>query len=131
MTRFKALLVGLGQIGSGYDADLPFAFDQPHSSQKILTHARALACHPGFSLVAGIDPCPEACNRFSQLYGSSAYADLSSWKAQNPEQSLDLVIIAVSPQLQPALAAKILDLTRPRVLLLEKPLGSSSNMPRH
>ena len=125
MNRFKALLVGLGQIGSGYDADFPFVFDQPLSSEKTLTHARALACHPGFSLVAGIDPCPEACSRFSQLYGSPAYSDLSSWKDQNPEQSPDLVIIAVSPQLQPVLAAKTLDLIRPRVLLLEKPLATS------
>ena len=56
MNRFKALLVGLGQIGSGYDADFPFVFDQPLSSEKTLTHAGALAYHPAFSLVAGINP---------------------------------------------------------------------------
>ena len=126
MTCFKALVVGLGQIGSGYDAELPFVFDQPNSSEKILTHGRALACHPGFSLEAGIDPCSEARNRFSQLYGSPVYTDLSSWKAAiSSDQSPDLVVIAVSPQLQPALAANLLELTQPRVLLLEKPFASS------
>lgn len=124
MTRFKALLVGLGQIGSGYDADLPFVLDQSRSSARTLTHARALACHPGFSLVAGIDPSTEARERFSQLYGVPAYTDLSNWFALSPDSSPDLVVIAVSPQLQAALVANLLDLTQPRLLLLEKPYAS-------
>lgn len=125
MTRFKALLVGLGQIGSGYDADLPFVLDQPRSSVRTLTHARALACHPGFSLEAGIDPSQEARDRFSQVYRAPTYADLSSWLASSPDLSPDLVVIAVAPQLQPALVVNLLDLTQPRLLLLEKPLASS------
>lgn len=124
MTRFKALLVGLGQIGSGYDADLPFVQDQPRSSARTLTHARALACHPGFSLEAGVDPNPEARNRFNQLYRAPAYADLSSWFASSPDSSPDLVVIAVAPQLQPAVVVSLLDLIQPRALLLEKPMAS-------
>ena len=125
MTRFKALLVGLGQIGSGYDAGLPFVLDQPRSSARTLTHARALACHQGFSLEAGVDPSPGARDRFTQLYGAPAYANLSSWLALSQDPSPDIVVIAVSPQLQPALVANLLSLTRPRLLLLEKPFASS------
>ena len=124
MTRFKALLVGLGQIGSGYDADLPYVLDQPRSSARTLTHARALTCHPGFSLEAGIDPSPEARDRFNQLYGAPAYANLFSWLASSPNPSTDLVVIAVAPQLQPALVANLLDLIQPKLLLLEKPFAS-------
>jgi len=124
MTRFKALLVGLGQIGSGYDAEFPFVQDQPRSSVRTLTHARALACHPGFSLEAGVDPSPEACDRFNQLYCAPAYADLSSWLASSPDSSPDLVVIAVAPQLQPVLVENLLDLIQPRALLLEKPMAS-------
>ena len=34
MTRFRALLVGLGQIGCGYESYLPFVLDQPRSSAR-------------------------------------------------------------------------------------------------
>ena len=103
MTQARALLVGLGQIGCGYDAGLPFALDQPRSSAQTLTHARALACHPGFVMEAGVDPNPEARQRFTRLYGAPAYADLASWRAASKGAAPDLVVIAVAPQLQPSL----------------------------
>ena len=124
MTQAQALLVGLGQIGCGYDADLPFVVDQPHSSAQTLTHARALACHPGFALAAGIDPSPEARQRFSRLYGAPAYADLASWWAASKDSQPDLVVIAVAPQQQPSLVQEVLQLTEPQLLLLEKPVAS-------
>jgi len=118
----RALLVGLGQIGCGYDADLPFAQDQPRSSAQTLTHARALACHPGFVLEAGVDPRPEARERFSRLYGVPSYSDLASWWAAFKDVPPDLVVIAVAPQLQPSLVQKLLQFTEPPLLLLEKPV---------
>ena len=123
LTRARAVLVGLGQIGCGYDADLPFEKDHPRSSPKTLTHARALACHPGFALEAGVDPSPEARQRFSRIYGAPAYADLSSWRAACADAPPDLVVIAVAPQLQLSLVQELLQLTTPSLLLLEKPLA--------
>lgn len=123
MIKARALLVGLGQIGCGYDADLPFSLDQPRSSAKTLTHSRALACHPGFALEAGVDPSPDARQRFSRLYGAPAYSDLASWRAAFKDVSPDLVVIAVAPELQPSLVQQLLQLTEPQVLLLEKPLA--------
>ena len=123
MTRPRALLVGLGQIGCGYDAALSFVLDQPHSSAQTLTHARALACHPGFSLEAGVDPSPEARQRFSRLYGAPAYADLASWRSACLDLPPDLVVIAVAPQLQPSLVEELLQFTEPQLLLLEKPIA--------
>jgi len=130
VTRFRALLVGLGQIGCGYDADLPLAFDQPHSSPQTLTHARALACHPGFALEAGVDPNPAARQRFTLLYGAPAYADLASWRAAFKDSPPDLVVIAVAPQLQPLLVQQLLQLTEPQLLLLEKPVASDLEQAR-
>jgi len=123
LTKACALLAGLGQIGCGYDACLPFSQDQPRSSPQTLTHARALACHPGFALVAGVDPSLEARQRFTQLYGAPSYADLSSWRAAFSDVSPDLVVIAVAPQLQPSLVDELLEITQPRLLLLEKPIA--------
>ena len=78
---FRALLVGLGQIGSGYDADSPFGFDQPHSSQKILTHARAPRAIQAF-LSSPVSTLPRGVQQIQPTLWFSAYADLSSWKAQ-------------------------------------------------
>jgi len=124
VTLARALLVGLGQIGCGYDAALPFAFDQPRSSAQTLTHARALASHPGFALVAGVDPSLQARQRFTRLYGAPAYSNLASWSAVLKDAAPDLVVIAVAPQLQPSLVQELLKLTEPQLLLLEKPVAS-------
>lgn len=111
-------------MGCGYDADLKFEPEIPRSSAKTYTHARALACHPGFALEAGIDPDSEARRRFKELYGINAYTDLRDWLARRSEQSdPDLVVIAVSPKFQPALVEKILELIQPKMLLLEKPIA--------
>lgn len=119
----QALIIGLGQIGCGYDADLPFEFNSPRSSSKTLSHARALACHPGFELVAGIDPDPDARDRFENIYHRRAYPDLDEWHASTPDPRLDLAVIAVHPKLQPLVVEKLLSLLVPRALLLEKPVA--------
>jgi len=118
------MLVGLGQIGCGYDAPLPFVADRPRSSTRTLTHARALACHPGFELEAGVDPSPEARKRFTRLYGAPAYADLASWRAASNKATPDLVVIAVAPQLQLTVVQELLQFTEPKMLMLEKPVAS-------
>lgn len=89
--------MGLGSIGCGYDANTPFELDQPYSSTHTLTHARALGCHPGFVLQAGIDPNPEARHLFTRLYGVPAYSDLANWWAASLDPELDLVVFAVPP----------------------------------
>ena len=63
MTRIKALLLGLGQIGCGYDLDQSFQPDQACSGAVTLTHARALACHHQVELVAAVDPSAQARER--------------------------------------------------------------------
>lgn len=130
MIRARALLVGLGRIGCGYDAHLPFVFDKPRSSVQTLTHARAMACHPGFVLVGGVDPNPQARQRFERLYRVPSYPDLTSWRSTCSDAALDLVVVAVSPQLQPSLVMSLLELITPRLLLLEKPLACDAEQGR-
>ena len=53
----RVLLVGLGQVGMGYDFDLA-------ASEMVLSHANAFVGHPDFKVVGGVDPDPKACARF-------------------------------------------------------------------
>ena len=46
---YSALIVGLGQIGMGYDLSLA-------PDQFVYSHARALSLNPEFKLVGGVDP---------------------------------------------------------------------------
>ena len=103
MRRLQALLVGLGQIGCGYDLKLPFQPDQPCSGSATLSHARALACHPQVQLLAALDPDPVARQHFERCYDVLAYADLNHWCEAMPQVGVDLVVVAVPPALQPLL----------------------------
>jgi len=123
MSRLRALLLGLGQIGCGYDLNESFQRDQPCSGPVTLTHARALACHPEVDLVGAVDPDPAARERFSRIYQCPAWPDLSAFGQAASAQQLDLVVVAVPPLLQPSLVEQLLARFRPRMLLLEKPVA--------
>jgi predicted dehydrogenase len=69
--RFSAAILGLGQIGQGYDYEAS-------DDSLILTHASAYHHHAGFELVAAVDPDPEPRERFVRKFGLPAYADLKS-----------------------------------------------------
>jgi len=67
--KFSAAIVGLGQIGQGYDYDVP-------DDRVILTHASAYRYHKGFELVAAVDLNPKQRERFLRKYGLPVYSDL-------------------------------------------------------
>jgi predicted dehydrogenase len=69
--RFSAAILGLGQIGQGYDYDAS-------DDGLILTHASAYRHHAGFDLVAGVDPDSEQRERFVRKFGLPAYPNLES-----------------------------------------------------
>ena len=123
MTRIKALLLGLGQIGCGYDLDQPFQPDQACSGAVTWTHARALACHAQVEFVAAVDPSAQARERFSAVYSCPAFADLEEYFQGPGSHELDLVVVAVPPTLQPSLVDQLLARCSPRMLLLEKPVA--------
>ena len=57
MQKLAAVVLGLGQIGQGYD------YDHPDDS-LILTHATGFAYHEAYELVAAVDPDPFQRERF-------------------------------------------------------------------
>ena len=113
--RFKVLVVGLGQIGMGYDLSL--------ASEFVYSHARAFATHPAFELVGGMDVNPERRSVFEQTFACPAYADIG---AALFAQAADVVTIAVPTSYHQAVLMAILEHARPQAILCEKPLAYGS-----
>ena len=73
---YTAAVIGLGRIGQGYDYDRC-------DDTIIATHASAYARHPGYELLAAVDPDPFQRERFEVKFKRPAYADLSLLMAQH------------------------------------------------
>lgn len=112
---FGALIVGLGQIGMGYDLALS-------PDKYILTHARAFQQHPDFRLLAGVDPDQERRRVFEECYGSPAYADIQT-AVEN--HCPDVVSISTPTPSHFETLRAILDIASPAGILCEKPLSYS------
>jgi predicted dehydrogenase len=108
----RVLIVGLGQIGLGYDLELDPAL--------VYSHARAFSQHPAFDLVGGVDGSEQQRARLTQHYGCAAYADMGSALAQ---QAVDVLVIAAPTPLHGAILQQALALAQPRLVLCEKPLS--------
>lgn len=109
----RALLVGLGRIGVGYDRELD-------PNKFVYTHARAMTRHPAFRLVGGVDPDAEQRSLLEHAYGVEAYATLDNVPA---ETSPDVVIVAAPTEAHGELVTAVLRRWRPRAILCEKPLS--------
>ena len=111
--KSNVLLVGLGQIGMGYDLRLD-------PEKYIYSHARAFSQHSAFSLVGGIDPNINRRKVFEETYG---YPTFSTIEAALVTVQPDLVVIAAPTESHCKLVLELLSLAHPRVILCEKPLA--------
>ena len=110
---YRALVLGLGRIGMGYDLALDPA-------SWILTHARAFQQHPRFKLVGGVDPDPVRCRLFKEHYGAPAW---TSARDAYGEAQPDVVVVAVPTADHMATMRSLLDARALRAVLCEKPLA--------
>lgn len=109
----RALVVGLGQIGMGYDM-------RHASEQFVLTHARAFQTHPAFELAGGVDPEPARLKSFESEYARPGYGDLvTALTYLQPE----VVAIATPTALHHRTLSAVLDVCNPKAILCEKPLA--------
>lgn len=114
-SEFPAIVVGLGQMGMGYDYDEP-------SPGTILTHCHAFAEHPAFRLAAGVDPDPHRRADFERRYRIPAFPTIAAL----PQSSGDEVIaLAASTPLHASLFESIAASRRPRAVICEKPMGGT------
>lgn len=113
MGGFRSVVVGLGQIGAGYDISL-------EPSRYTYSHARAFQTHPDFDLIAGVDTVPENRERFTKEYAVPSY--LTYADAVNG-LTPDLVAIAVPTACHSSVVDEVLDVAPPKAILCEKPLS--------
>ena len=109
----SVLLLGLGQIGMGYDFEAA-------PVTLALTHARAFHEHPEFVLAGGVDIDSGKRERFSARYAAPSFPDIdSAIKALRP----DIFVIATPTANHREAVDAVLSRHRPRAILCEKPLA--------
>lgn len=113
MRRLTAAVIGLGKIGLRLDLEAADA-------TRVATHARAFAIHPGYQLVAGIDPDATGRSLFERHYRLPAFPDVADMLAAGIRP--EVCSIAVPTPLHARIYEEVIAL-RPAAVLCEKPLA--------
>lgn len=106
----KALIVGAGQIASG--------FDSPDDA-VVRTHAHAYALHPGFDLVGFYDIDFERCESAAHKWRCRAFRSLSE------AGGVDVVSVCVPDRYHVRTALEVVETVRPRLIFMEKPIAQN------
>jgi predicted dehydrogenase len=113
----SCLIIGLGQVGMGYDY-------KKNNNKLILTHANAINKHPEFNLIGGVDLSSEKRENFEKLYNKLTFSDLDlALEKLKPT----LVVIATPTETHSSVLAKVIKLSKPKIILCEKPLSYDFN----
>lgn len=116
---YTAAIIGLGNIGQGYDYHL--------DDHYCLTHAKAYAQHPGFNLIAGVDLELPFQSKFKQKYGVTTFNTVSDLlKHTFP----DVVSICVPTQWHFEIFHELIGTYQPKAILFEKPFGTNLKQAR-
>lgn len=111
--QYKCLIIGLGHIGMGYDLLLS-------QERAVYTHSQAFSVHQMFELSGAVDSSMERRSMFEEHFKIKAYGDVSS---AVKELRPDVVVISSPTGSHCKLVKEVLDHTKPRVILCEKPLA--------
>lgn len=110
---YRALVVGLGKIGMGYDINVG-------PKARIATLARAFSEHPEYELVGGVDLDSARRELFQVHYALPAFANLdTAIKKTGP----DVVAIAVPTEAHYQVFSQVMQLGTMKMILCEKPLS--------
>jgi len=112
---FNVLIIGLGQIGMGYDLDLDHG-------EYVYSHAAAFSQHKDFNIIGGVDVDSKIGKIFTEKYDSVFY-DNTQDALQNSD--IDIVVIAVPTVFHIQVLKDIVKFSNPKVVLCEKPLSYS------
>lgn len=110
---YSVLLVGLGNIGVGYDIDT-------NSSDHVMTHARAFLQHSNFKVIGGVDNCSQARFRFEKHFNIRCFKRISeACEVCSP----DLLVVASPTDTHLEIIRSVFTICTPKIILCEKPLG--------
>lgn len=112
--KFSSAVIGLGQIGQGYDYVCP-------DNSRILTHATGFTYHNSFELIGGVDPDASARKRFEKKFERPAYSYISELLSREQPEILS---IAVPTDGHFAAFEEVIK-TNPRAIICEKPIAPS------
>ena len=108
----KCLIVGLGNIGLGYDIN----------SNNIQSHAKAISLHKKFYLCGAIEKDGNKRIIFEKKYKKPAYSD---FKTAFENIKPDLVVISTPTQTHLLILKKILKFYLKKIIICEKPMGTN------
>lgn len=114
MKIFSAAVVGLGQIGQGYD------YEQS-GKEYVKTHATGITFHPGFQMVGGVDPDREQRKRFEIKFNCPSFkTPIELFDHVSPE----IIAVAVPTMLHKGVFDTVLKF-EPRAVVCEKPISEN------
>ena len=114
MSKYKAAIVGLGQVGQGYDYE-------NLDNSIILTHASALKYHNEFDLISAVDSNLSQCERFEKKFSKPAFLSIKEMYLKvRPE----IISISVSTNFHFEVFEEIISY-KPKAIILEKPVAHS------
>jgi len=112
--KYTAAVIGLGNIGMGYDYSCA-------DDRRIISHSSAYSHHSGYTLIAAVDPDIEKRTLFTKKYGAPAYASIDEMCL---ETRAEIYSIAAPTDQHYALFSQLLAY-QPRAILCEKPMSDS------
>lgn len=113
MKKYRAAVIGLGQIGMGYDY-------KEQGKDVVTTHASAFAGHPCYDLIGGVDPDGVRRIDFEKKYSRPAFEKIEGlFQKLEPE----IVAIAVPTRLHFSVFMQVLEF-RPKAIICEKPFSA-------
>jgi predicted dehydrogenase len=110
---YRVLIIGLGQIGMGYDVN-----QDPR--KFVLTHARAFQQHEKFQLAAAVDTDITRREAFERVYSVKAFSSIEEAAENN---SIDIVVVATPTSLHLQTIETLFQYFQPKALVCEKPLA--------
>ncbi len=112
--KYTAAVIGLGNIGMGYDYS-------SSDDQRVMTHSAAYFYHPGYQLVAAVDPDINKRTLFSKKYEVPAYTTIEEMCLKT---EVDVYSIAAPTEYHYDLFCQLLHY-KPKAILCEKPMSYS------
>jgi len=106
--RYKAIIVGAGAIGSGFDS---------YSSKTVLTHANGYRKNANVELLGFYDKDKKICQKVAKKWKTRAFLDFKEVIKAVP----DIISVCVPDKFHYEILKKII-LVKPKIVICEKPL---------